>query len=860
MGIVSQHLQGLLAKQVEDNGIVVWFDPEKHYEPFVRSLVLPEVAVVCYEGSFFALRHKVDSYLAGEKPARLVVYVPTSPEASGHALVEMEAAGAVLSPGRQPPARNTRLSVVARNALKDVLGDATAQSLEPQIDAGKLSLDDLDALADKGKGISQGVVPLVFGTADTSEIALLFLAKPALDTELEKKTALPELSVLLQAGFGLNLAATETLPAWRARLARHVLLCDLLASIQGAVPAKLASIQVAGKASQRDACVQLARHWRMRSDLRATYVEAAAKVESDLGCSGLPFEGAQLAEVETFSGLDTMLQGLTERAMAVKPTQEMVELARRRMRGFWADWQTGTQARWALIVSAGQLLLECRRVEQSTGERASAPADELLSAYTEGEQPWCLLDTFHRQMEARYQNYDAGDAPLGVLEQLIKQARQRYIEVADHMTGVFLRRWRAASFCAPLPRQREVFNQNVKPALATGKTAYVLVDALRYEMARELARTAGDLGKVMLSPAIGTPSTITLVGMAALLPGAEETFEITSPAPGEMVVSVGGVALKDRKDRLKYMRERAGVSCCDIRLDDLLPHPTKKVRDSIAASELVIVTSQEIDLLGEGDSPTARIFMEQLISRLKRGVQALLDAGVANVILAADHGFIYGDELGDEMKIDPPGGMTADLHQRVWVGQGGGLQESVLRVELDEFSIAGGLELATPLSLGGFKVPGGGKAYCHGGLSLQELVIPVLTISGSARRPAEMPGDIRWELLLGAPKITTRFFSVQIKGLTDALLPITAPRIRLELRSKSKVVSRAISSSYGFEDATGEVQLHLQEGDGKAMEPNTVTLQVTEEIAQKTASLHLLDAVTGAELIPARQIEVSISI
>ena len=859
MGIVSQHLLGLLAKQVEDNGIVVWFDPEGHYEDFVRTMVMPATTVCCFDGSYFALRHKVESFLVGEKPGNLIVYAKTSPEASQHALVELETAGVVLSPGRQPPTRNTRLSVVARNALKDVLGETTAQSLEPQIDAGKLSLDDLDALADKGKGISQGVVPLVFGTADTSEIALLFLVNPGIDAELEKKTALPELAMLLHAGFGLSLASTEPVTAWRARLARHILLCDLLSCTQGPVPAKLASIQLAGKAAQREACVQLARHWRMRSDLRASYVTTAAKVESELGCSGLPFEADQLAEVETFSGLDILLQGLVERSLASKATSEMVELARRRMRGFWSDWQTGTQARWALIVAAGQLLLDCRRVEQSIADRASAPVDELLSAYTEGDQPWCLLDTFHRQMEARFQNYDVGAARLGVLEQLIKQARQRYVELADHMTGVFLRRWREASFCAPLPRQRELFSRNVQPALAGGKTAYVLVDALRFEMARELARTAEDLGKVTLSPSMGTPPTITPVGMAALLPGAEETFEIISSAQGSMVVSVGGVTLKDRKDRLKYLREKAGVSCFDLRLDDLLPHPGKKVRDSIAASELIIVTSQEIDLLGEGDNPTARIFMEQLISRLKRGVQALLDAGVSTVILVADHGFIYGDELGDEMKIEPPGGVTADLHQRVWVGQGGGIHESVLRVKLEEFSIRGGLDLATPFSLGGFKIPGGGKAYCHGGLSLQELIIPVLTISGSSRRPAEMAGDIRWELLLGAPKITTRFFSAQIKGVTDALLPIMAPRVRLELRDKNKVVSMAVSSSYGFEEATGEIQLHLQKGEGKAMEPNTVTLQVTGEIAQKTAFLYLLDAVTGAELIPARQIEVSIT-
>lgn len=97
MGIVSEHIKTLVAKQVEDNGTVVWFDPERHYESFVRSMVMPDTAVVCFDGSFFGLRHKVESYLTGEKPVLLVVYVPLAPEASHHALVGLEAAGVAMS-------------------------------------------------------------------------------------------------------------------------------------------------------------------------------------------------------------------------------------------------------------------------------------------------------------------------------------------------------------------------------------------------------------------------------------------------------------------------------------------------------------------------------------------------------------------------------------------------------------------------------------------------------------------------------------------------------------------------------------------------------------------------------------------
>ena len=69
--------------------------------------------------------------------------------------------------------------------------------------------------------------------------------------------------------------------------------------------------------------------------------------------------------------------------------------------------------------------------------------------------------------------------------------------------------------------------------------------------------------------------------------------------------------------------------------------------------------------------------------------------------------------------------------------------------------------------------------------------------------------------------------------------------MRIELRANKKCVSLPVSASYGFEDATGEVTLKISGSDHKRIEPNTVTLMLTEEIAQKTVGVYLLDATTG---------------
>ncbi len=39
--------------------------------------------------------------------------------------------------------------------------------------------------------------------------------------------------------------------------------------------------------------------------------------------------------------------------------------------------------------------------------------------------------------------------------------------------------------------------------------------------------------------------------------------------------------------------------------------------------------------------------------------------GIEYIVLAADHGHLFAEELTENMKVDSPGGETADLHRRL---------------------------------------------------------------------------------------------------------------------------------------------------------------------------------------------------
>src|SRR5687767_7907720 len=99
MGPVSDYLWGMIARQVRERGLVVWYDPDGHYRDFAAALELPEAVVARYEGSFYALRHQIEARLTGFEPPPLVLYVPRDREATGDALLEVESLGVVMRPG-----------------------------------------------------------------------------------------------------------------------------------------------------------------------------------------------------------------------------------------------------------------------------------------------------------------------------------------------------------------------------------------------------------------------------------------------------------------------------------------------------------------------------------------------------------------------------------------------------------------------------------------------------------------------------------------------------------------------------------------------------------------------------------------
>lgn len=870
MSLVTETLLNLVGKQVEAHGTVVWFDSERAYLELAQSLEPKAVArtptIHSYdpERGFVWLRRQLESTW-GERtdPPRLLIYVPLAQAETHHALVEFEVAGTVMRPGQQPPERNTALAAVARRALESVFPPAALEEIVAQVEAGQLSLAELDDLAEKRIEAQTGVVATIFGSGNATEVALRFLADPGSDAEIESRQALPNLARLLSDTLGVTFPAGQGPVALRAQLARQVLVTDLIEGLGKSVPQSLRTFPVAGRPVARQAAVNLAETWRNRRDVAESYVHWADRVQTEIGLGALDLDLDALARTGTFAAGEARLQREIETALAKRPSARLVELAQARLGGFWAASRPETKARWGVIIDAGQVLVEAARVEAALkGKKWSASA--LLSGYSCGDEPWCDLDTAQRHLERDFHRFELDVQRHESLIQLVAQARQRYAAVADHLAERFIQAYRADQFELPgVLLQADVYREVVAPVAQGARAAYILVDALRFEMARELCAVLEDDWESDLTPALATPPTVTEIGMAALLPGAERGLAVIPAEGNRLAVIVGGNALKTRQDRLAHFQEAVGgdVAVAVAKLDQLAPLSDAQLAQTLKWADVALVTAtEEIDGLCENNPALARRMLDDVLNQLRRGLKTLFGLGIGTVVIGADHGYLFGERITPGQAIDAPGGRTAALKRRVWVGQGGADLPGVLRASLSAFGIGGDLEIATPWNLSCFKVKGGGMEYFHGGLSLQELIIPVLTV-----RPAAVPAPtaaarIEWTLTPGSQTVSTRFLSVTVEGRSAELLPVEPPAIRVEVQAGERPISVPVSASCGFQETTKDVQLVLDASDPQAMAKNTITLMITETPPVDQVTIHLLDATTGVSLARLDHVPFSITL
>ena len=791
-----------LAEKLKSKKLVVWYDARGEFVPFIaevrggaRTSSEPTPVSVAgvttrlaeYAGSMFELRAVVEPRVSGDMPESVVIYIPgCERDRRASVLMELEKAGECYEP---------QLKRLARNVLRQRYTDGVIdEMLAPE----RVTYEDLArASSDSSSAEPPSTLKSIFHDAIGNDgLLAAWLVNDARDPDIVTKEATRELVKLVKSRVGLELPDGASLAKLRAVTMRYVLAGEFRSDLKCPPPACIESVAVPKTKDDEAAIRDLAR--RLRTGFADAYEELADRVEVELGLRNAKLPAGELGAIDTFRFEERALLNHCGDLIANKKFEDALAVVGAREHSFWLDRDVKRKAQWEACRHMAELGSVAVAVRAAVA-KASGDANAWVEAYT-AKGGWYRVDQAQRRLEAWVANLDEEpeERPLGVVRRAYEDACHA---MADGFTKALAKAgWSASGSLHQTRVFSEVVAERPKPV------AYFLVDAMRFEMGVELSERLPKTSEVSVRHAVCALPSITTIGMAALQPGASGSFSVVERG-GKLGALIGDAFLPDVVARKKFATARV-PKLVDMTLDDLLGLSQPKLAKKVEGAQVVVVRSTEIDSAGENSSTRqARRIMNEVLNDLSSAIVRLARAGVEHAVVSADHGHLFALEREESMRTAAPGGDTVELHRRCWIGRGGATPPGCVRVTASALGYASDLEFVFPTGSGVFRA-GGDLAFHHGGPSLQELLVPVLTIRTKIRpsvRPSAGPVTAS-----GLPEaVTNRIFSVTLAfAEKQMVLGATGMVVRPMLMSAGKqvgAVGMAIDAE--LDRATGCVKL-----------------------------------------------------
>ena len=308
----------------------------------------------------------------------------------------------------------------------------------------------------------------------------------------------------------------------------------------------------------------------------------------------------------------------------------------------------------------------------------------------------------------------------------------------------------------PVRRQKDFFEHWVKPFLRKeNKVCVIISDAMRYEIGDELLSLIRqeDRYSAELEPALSMLPSYTQLGMAALLPN--QSLAIADNESGTVLVN--GQSSQGTANRTKVLQAALSGNGQAITFEELMQLNRDDSRDLLKANDVVYIYHNRIDHAGDKMHSEGQAFeaAEQTLQDLIKLVKKLTAANASNIVITADHGFIYQHRVLDESDFstaEPEGSEIFYRDRRFVLGKGLAQSASLHRFTPEQIGLAGDVEVLLPKSINRLRLRGSGSRFVHGGATLQEVVIPVLKIN-KKRQSDVVAVDV--DILRGASSVIT---------------------------------------------------------------------------------------------------------
>ena len=506
------------------------------------------------------------------------------------------------------------------------------------------------------------------------------------------------------------------------RLAMHMLLTAATGTLH---LDDLAGLDAYISISHQAYCYELVSDWIHGEDSRqlyevARYVEDGARLYQRF--SKLPVEA--LVGTECFPCIDeciltALMTEIRDHIIKVDVIKATVE-KRRTM-----AWYEDVSCYYEGILQVANM--QAFFLEHADGFHTVEPA-KIWKEYT---TDYYRMDTFYRQFHLCFQKCLKVSNPL--LDDLFKHVTEKVEGLYSHwFVGLLGENWSGASAenleqfgrILEVPQQMDFYRSKVKPG--TNRTYVIISDAFRYEVAASLAAQLRreTQSKVELHSCQAIFPTVTKFGMAALLPHRE--LAAVEKSSGLLSVLVDGqTADAGNRDKILKLANKASVA---LKYDNIVGLKRAERQALVKGMEVVYIYHDKVDIASHTSDSAVFPACDEAISDIKNLVRIIVNEfGGTNIIITADHGFLYTySPLSEDDKVDKttPSEQDVEIDRRYLITRKGANPEYLLPVkfldgqsDFNAFAPRGNVRI---------KKKGGGLNFVHGGISLQEMVVPIV--------------------------------------------------------------------------------------------------------------------------------------